>query len=97
MYVGILEVRIKLAEAFNLKEKRQVVKSVFERVKHRFNFTSGEVGDEKIINLSSWGFACVSNSYSHTEERLEKLINFLEEDFRFDIIEIRREIINDND
>ncbi len=97
MYVGVLEVRVKLAEAFNLKEKRQVVKSVFERVKNKFNFSSGEVGDEEIINLSSWGFACVSNSYSHTEERIEKLVNFLEMDFRFDIIELRREIINGNE
>ncbi|NLW42517.1 MAG: DUF503 domain-containing protein [Tissierellia bacterium] len=95
MYVGILEVQIKLDEAFTLKDKRQVIKSVFERVKKRHNFSTGEVRDLSLINLSSWGFVCVSNSYSHTEERLNKLEEFLQMDFRFEIIEVRREIIND--
>ncbi|MFB0972119.1 MAG: DUF503 domain-containing protein [Tissierellia bacterium] len=97
MYVGIMKVQVKLDEAFTLKDKRQIIKSVFERVKQKHNFSTGEVRDLDLINLSNWGFACVSNSYSHTEERLNKLEEFLQMDFRFEIIEVRREIINDID
>lgn len=95
MYIGVLEVRVRIDQAFNLKEKRQVIKSVFDKVKRKYDFSPGEVEDQDVVNLSGWGFACVSNSYSYTEKRLEKLENFLENDLRFEILEIRREIIND--
>lgn len=93
MYVGILEVNVKIIDAFNLKDKRQVLRSVFDRVRRKLDFSPGEVGDEAMINLSTWGFSCVSNSYSHVEKRLNTLVNFLEDDYRFEILEVRREII----
>lgn len=93
-YIGIMQIRIKIESAFSLKDKRQVVRSILERVEHRFKFSAGEVGDMEIINLSSLAFVCVSNSSKHIEERLNKLKNFLEDDFRFEIIKIRNEMIN---
>ena len=47
-----------------------------------------------MINLSSLAFVCVSNSNKHLEERLDKLEHFLEDDFRFEIIESNSEILN---
>lgn len=92
MYVGVLEVKVKVIDAITLKDKRQVLKSVFDRVRNKFDFSPGEVGEQEMINLSIWGFSCVSNSYSFTEQRLNSLLNFLENDYRFEIIEIRRDI-----
>lgn len=93
MYVGVLEINIKISEAYNLKDKRKVVRSVFDKVRRKFDFSTGEVGNVDMINLSTWGFSCVSNSYSHVEKRLNSLINFLEEDYRFEILDVRRDII----
>lgn len=96
MYVGILKVRVKIFESFSLKDKRMVLRSVFQKTINKFKFSCGKVGDEDLINLSTFGFSCVSNCYSHLEERLDTLLNFLEEDYRFEIIDVRREIINVN-
>lgn len=93
MYVGVLKIRVEILDALNLKDKRKVVKSVFERVRSRYNFSYGEIEDLEIINLSTWGFSCVSNSHSHVESCLENLINYLDKDYRFEILEIRDEII----
>lgn len=93
MYVGILEVRVKVLDSINLKDKRRIFKSVFEKVKHKYNFSTAEVGEEDMINLGNMGFTCVSNSYSHIEDRLNKLESYLDNDFRFEILEIRRDIV----
>jgi len=93
-YIGVLQIRIKIESAFSLKDKRQVVRSVLERVEHRLRFSASEVGDMDMINLSSLAFVCVSNSNKHLEERLDKLEHFLEDDFRFEIIESNSEILN---
>lgn len=93
MYIGAVEIRVRILDALNLKDKRKIIKSVFDRVKSRYHFSYGEIKDLEIINLSTWGFSCVSNSYSHCESCVENLINFLEKDFRFEILEIRDEII----
>lgn len=93
MFIGILEVRIKIFSSETIKEKRQVVKSVLERIKSRFNFSAAEVSDHDILNVSELGFACVSNSRAHADEMMDKLIHFLENDYRYEILEIRREII----
>ncbi len=92
MYVGVLEVKIRIFDAFTLKDKRQVIKSVLDKSRGKFEFANGEVGEEDLVNLSILGFSCVSNSYSHTERRLERLLNFLEDDYRFEIIEVERKI-----
>lgn len=96
MYVGVLKVAIRIIEAFSLKDKRRILRSVFEKTRTKFQFSCGEVDNEDIINFSTFGFSCISNSYSHVEERLNTLINFLEEDFRFEIVDVRREIYNVN-
>lgn len=94
MYVGAIQVQIKILEAFSLKDKRRVIKSVFEKTSKKYNFSCGEIGDLEIINLASLGFACVSNSYSHVEARLNTLIEYLDNDYRFEIVDIGRDIIN---
>ena len=96
MYVGVLELEIKIYEAFNLKDKRKVLKSVFDKVLRKYNFSCAEVENLEMINLASLGFSCVSNSYSHLEERLDSLIKFLDDDYRFEIINLERDIINVN-
>lgn len=96
MYVGVLKIKIKICEAFNLKDKRRVIKSTFDKVSKIYNFSCAEVENLDIINLGSLGFSCVSNSHSHLEERLDQLIKFLDDDYRFEIINLEREIINVN-
>lgn len=93
MFIGILEIKIMIFSSNTIKEKRQVVKSLLERVKSRFNFSAAEISHQDILNLAGLGFSCVSNDTKHADEMMDKLIHFLENDYRYEIIEIRREII----
>ena len=37
MVIGVCRLTISIAESYSLKDKRRVVKSLVERVRHRFN------------------------------------------------------------
>lgn len=92
MVVGIMTVEIFLGDAFTLKEKRQVVKSVIERLKNRFNVSVAEVGKQNDLQWAVIGMACVSNSTEHVESQMDHILNFMNGDGRFSVEEIEREV-----
>ena len=83
MNVGICKVRLRLPENESLKGKRRVVKSIIARVKNKFNVSIAEVDDQDMWQLVTLGIACISNSSSHANEILSKVVNFIAQS-RFD-------------
>ncbi|WP_148868072.1 DUF503 domain-containing protein [Thermosediminibacter litoriperuensis] len=92
MVVGVMTVEIFLGDAFSLKEKRQVVKSIIERLKSRFNVSVAEVEKQDDKRWAVIGLACVSNSGEHVNRQLDHILDFMENDGRFSVEGIDREI-----
>jgi uncharacterized protein len=65
MIVGTLEVRLLLREARTLKDKRQVVKSIKDRLRNHFNVSVAEVDEQDNRQLAVLGIAMVSNETHH--------------------------------
>ena len=61
MIVGSLRVRLLVREARSLKDKRQVVRSIKDRLRNRFNISVAEVEAEDHRQLAVLGMAMVSN------------------------------------
>jgi uncharacterized protein YlxP (DUF503 family) len=93
MVVGILTVEMSLGDIFSLKEKRQIVKSVIERIKNRYNVSIAEVEKQDVKRWAVIGMACVSNSSRLVDRQLDLILDFLEADGRFAIEHIRKEIL----
>ena len=77
MKVGILTIKLRLPENLNLKGKRQVVKSIVQRVRDRFNVSIAEVEDQDLWQLATLGVASVANSGPHVNECLSKVVDFI--------------------
>lgn len=73
MYVGALKLELYMPQCRNLKEKRQVVKSIVDRTRVRFNVAVAEVDKQDLWQLSSLGIACVSNSEYAVREMLASI------------------------
>jgi uncharacterized protein YlxP (DUF503 family) len=88
-------VKLRLPENGSLKGKRQVSRSIIERVKNRFNVSIAEVEDQDRWQSLTLGISCVSNSAPHANEILSKAVNFIE-NTRLDaeLIDYEIEIIN---
>lgn len=92
MMIGSCEIEILIYESNSLKEKRQVIKSIIERIKSKFNASVAEVGFNDLWNRSLIGFAVVSNNKSLCEESIGKIISFVDNDERVEILNCYKEI-----
>jgi uncharacterized protein YlxP (DUF503 family) len=74
----MLSFRLRLPESGSLKDKRQVVRSVTQRIRNKFGAAVAEVGDNEAWQLATIGVACVSNSARHCQEMLDEIVAFVE-------------------
>ncbi|WP_347488717.1 DUF503 domain-containing protein [Desulfoscipio sp. XC116] len=93
MVVGILTLELLLAGADSLKEKRKVLKSLLERLKHRFNISVAEVGRQDSWNYSTVGISAVSGEMAHTQKVLDSVVRFVESHNGVEVIGMERELL----
>jgi uncharacterized protein YlxP (DUF503 family) len=77
MTVGVLQVEVSIPDAFSLKDKRRVIKSLKDRIAHRHNVSIAEVGALDEHRRSVIGMAMVSNDSRYVESALSKLVDFV--------------------
>ncbi len=85
MFIGACTLRIQLFETHSLKEKRQILRSIIERCKNRFNISVAEVGLFDSWQVSEIGFACVSSEKLHADKVIRNVIRFIDGDGRVEI------------
>jgi uncharacterized protein YlxP (DUF503 family) len=95
MNVGVCKVSLRLPENLSLKGKRQVVKSITSRVRHKFNVAVAEVDDNDVWQLATIGICCVSNNRRYTNQVLSKVVDFVVNGrFEVEILDYEIEIIS---
>jgi uncharacterized protein len=77
MIVGTLRVRLLLRQARSLKDKRQVVKSIKDRLRNGFNVSVAEVDQQDNRQLAVLGIAMVSNEAHHLKTALGQIVQAL--------------------
>ena len=88
MVVVVGEVQLHLPESRSLKDKRQVLKSIKERVRNRFNVSVAETDFVDLWQRSTLAIAVVSSEMAHADEVLSKAVDFIENDGRVQILEV---------
>ncbi len=88
MHASCFEVRFKIFGAGSLKEKRMVVKSIKDRCKNKFNVSVIETGSHDKWQACSMGFALAAINKSTADQNTQKIIEFLYDDDRIEIIEV---------
>lgn len=77
MIVGSLRVRLFLRESRSLKDKRQVMQSIKDRLRNHFNVSVAEVDANDHRQLAVLGIAMVSNESRHVRGALEQVVQVL--------------------
>ena len=95
MHVGICRMTLHLPASSSLKEKRQVARSLTDRVRNRFNVAVAEVEDTDLRQRLTLGICCVSNDRGHADSILSNLLDFIEESrLDLELLEVQSEIIS---
>ncbi|HLJ82317.1 MAG TPA: DUF503 domain-containing protein [Ktedonobacterales bacterium] len=78
MFVGTCRVTLHIAMSQSLKDKRQVVRSVLQRLRNQFEIAAAEVDAQDLRQLAVLGLASVSGDAAHAEEILEHAVRYIE-------------------
>lgn len=77
MIVGSLRVRLFIREARSLKDKRQVLSSIKDRLKGRFNVSVAEVEAQEHRQMAVLGFAMVGTEAGPVRAVLQQITEVL--------------------
>ena len=72
MVVGVLRLTLYIHGASSLKDKRQVLRKVVDRLRSRFNVSVAEVGDNDVWQRAVVGICAVANDSRFVNEVLDK-------------------------
>jgi uncharacterized protein YlxP (DUF503 family) len=92
--VGILRIVLRIPESGSLKDKRQVVRSVSQRLRNKFSVAVAEVEDQDAWQIATLGVACVANTARHCDDVLTEVQSFIEAS-RLDaeVLEVERDVV----
>lgn len=93
MLIGKVIFKIFIPYSHSLKEKRSVIKSLMTRLKNKFNVSIAEIDQNDQWQIAVIGIAMVSNSMPVLDKHLQELINTVDNNNEYEIVDIQREII----
>jgi uncharacterized protein YlxP (DUF503 family) len=93
MVIGACKIVLSIDQAFSLKEKRHIIKSIIERLKSRFNASVAEVELNDTWKNAVIGVTCVSNEAAHTDSMMANIVKFVENDGRAILVDYSTENI----
>ena len=68
-----MRVRIRIPESASLKDKRQVIRSLSQRIRNTYQTAVAEVDDNEAWQIATLGIAVVANTHRHCEEVLNAI------------------------
>ncbi len=75
MPVGLLTLEIHIPDAQSLKDKRQVLRSLKDKLRRQFNVAVAELDHHDVWQRSVVGVVTLSNEEQHVQESLQKVLD----------------------
>ena len=72
-------VTLHLPASHSLKDKRQVIRSLAERLRRQFNVAVAEVEEQDTWQTAVLGLAVVSNEAGHAERQIDRIVEAIEQ------------------
>jgi uncharacterized protein YlxP (DUF503 family) len=79
MPIGCLTLEIHLPESHSLKDKRQVIRSLKDRLRHRFNVSVAELDGQDTWQRSVVGIVAISADAAYLEHSLRSALELAEQ------------------
>jgi hypothetical protein len=79
LVVGVARFTLALGQAHSLKDKRQVVRKVVDRVRARFLVAIAEVADHDLWQKATLGISAVGADHAHVRAQVEEVLRAVEE------------------
>ena len=71
--IGVLTLELRLESSHSLKEKRHVVQSLKDRLRHKFNVSVAEIDHQDLWQRAALAAVTVSSDHVHAEKLLRSV------------------------
>lgn len=98
--MGVVRFTIRIPGASSLKDRRQVVRSLLESARSRFNASTADLGPDGVWDAARLVVACAGSSARELDERMEQICGMFErmgESGEFEPIDVEREVFSYDD
>ena len=93
MVIGLLTVDLHIPESQSLKDKRKIIKSILDSLRHRFNVSCAEVSRHDQWQRATLGIACVNTDQAHANATLSRAIDLMDQVNEAEIINTHIEFV----
>lgn len=93
MIVGTCTVELFIPDSQSLKDKRQVLLSLKDRLRGKFNLSVAEVEEQDLWQKAVLGLACVANEARHVNQVLDQALNTIRSYPPVEIVRSRVELL----
>jgi len=93
MFIGAATLELEITDGLTLKDKRQVVKSLLDRIRSRYNVSAAEVGKLDSRRFATLAVASVANRKDFVHKVLETVAHFVESEPRAVLTDYTIEIL----
>ncbi len=93
MIVGVCTVELFIPDGQSLKSKRQVLASLKDRLRDKFNVSVAEVGEQDLWQKAVLGVACVANEKAYVNQVLDQVMNHIRSVPMIEVVQSRIELL----
>ena len=93
LIVGACEIRLVVRGSRSLKDKRQAVRSIKDRIAELFNVSVAEVDDLENWQSIVLGVAAVANERGHVRDVLQKVVDKVKQNPHAEFVDARIELM----
>jgi uncharacterized protein YlxP (DUF503 family) len=93
MHIAALQVELEITDSRTLKDKRQVIRSLLDRVRRRFNVGAAEVGGNDSVRFATLAAVGVGNERAFLDSMMAKVSDLIESEPRVVVLEEQLEFL----
>jgi len=90
MYIESAQITIYIPHSASLKDKRQISRSIIDKLRQKFNVSASEVDTQDMHQTLTVGVAVVSGESKHAAQSLNAIIRFIEEYADGEVVKVDR-------
>ena len=91
--MGLCTIELFIGDSQSLKDKRQVLLSLKDRLRQKFNLSVAEVDEQNLWQKAVLGLACVANDGRHVNQVLDQALNLIRSYAVVEIVQSRIELL----
>lgn len=93
MIIGLVTANISIPESRSLKDKRQVLRSLKDRILNKMNVSVAEVGRQDSWNFAELAFVTVAAESTIVQQRISELSTVLRGNPRYVLLDLHTEMM----